>query len=107
VSDLHYSQLKTVPEEALAISGADRFSCRGGTLPTTRDIYEPIVHHLGVSGGIVKHGAATMTPHAMAVGRGGGGGHVGVVHGGHGFGHGGGHGYNRYGRSYGYGYGLY
>ena len=34
--------------------------------------------------------AAIMMPEAMAVGRGGGGGHVGVVHGGHGFGHGGG-----------------
>ena len=55
VSDLDYSQWKTVPEKALAISGADRFTRRGGTLPTTRDIYEPTAHHLGVSGGIVKH----------------------------------------------------
>ena len=31
VSDLHYSQRKTVPEKALTISGADRFSRRGGT----------------------------------------------------------------------------
>jgi hypothetical protein len=31
VSDLYYSQWKTVPEKALTISGADRFSRRGGT----------------------------------------------------------------------------
>src|SRR4249920_2930890 len=31
VSDLCYSQWKTVPEKALAISGADRFTRRGGT----------------------------------------------------------------------------
>jgi hypothetical protein len=31
VSDLHYSQWKAVPEKALTISGADRFSSRGGT----------------------------------------------------------------------------
>ena len=31
VSDLCYSQWKTVPEKALAISGADRFPRRGGT----------------------------------------------------------------------------
>ena len=31
VSDLHYSQWKTVPEKALAISGADRFTRRGAT----------------------------------------------------------------------------
>ena len=29
VSDLHYSQWKTVPEKALTISGADRFTRRG------------------------------------------------------------------------------
>ena len=31
VSDLHCSRWKVVPEKALAISGADRFTRRGGT----------------------------------------------------------------------------
>ena len=46
------------PEKMLTISGADRFSRRGGHLPTTRDIYKPIVYHLEIAGGIVKHGSA-------------------------------------------------
>jgi hypothetical protein len=46
------------PEKMPTISGADRFSRRGGHLPTTRDIYEPIVYHLEIAGGIVKHGSA-------------------------------------------------
>ena len=47
----------TFPREAVTISGVDRsvhWSWR--YLPTTRDIYEPIVRHLGDSGEIVKHG---------------------------------------------------
>jgi hypothetical protein len=31
MSDLHYSRWRTVPEKVLTISGADRFSRRGGT----------------------------------------------------------------------------
>ena len=36
------------PREMLTISGADWFSRRGRYLPTTRDIYEPIIYHLGM-----------------------------------------------------------
>jgi hypothetical protein len=51
---------KGVPEKALSISGADRFGGRGGYLPTTRDIHEPTVSYLGLSGGIVKHGGMSV-----------------------------------------------
>jgi hypothetical protein len=47
VSDLHYSRWKTVSEKPLTIFGANRFTRRGGTCRTTRDIYEPIVYQLG------------------------------------------------------------
>jgi hypothetical protein len=39
---LQYSQWKSVPEKLIG-------SLVVAYLPTTRDIYEPIVHHLGVS----------------------------------------------------------
>jgi hypothetical protein len=41
-SALQYSQWKSVPEKLIG-------SLVVAYLPTTRDIYEPIVHHLGVS----------------------------------------------------------
>jgi len=55
MSNLRSLQWQCVPEKALTVSGADRRPCRGGTCPTTRDIYESIVHGLALSGGIVKH----------------------------------------------------
>ena len=55
VSDLCYSQWKTVPEKALAISGADRFTRRGGTCRLHAMFMNQLSVNLGVSGGIVKH----------------------------------------------------
>src|SRR6516225_1761869 len=45
---------EVVPEKALTTAGSAHPS--GRYLPITRDIYEPIVHQLGVWGKIVKHG---------------------------------------------------
>jgi hypothetical protein len=43
---------ENVPQKALTITRVDRFVV--GCLPTTRDIYEPVVYDLGAAAGIVK-----------------------------------------------------
>ena len=64
------------PEKMLTISGASvQSSWR--YLPTTRDIHEPTAYHVGIAGGIVKHGGAigrvlerTGGPYALYRGKG-------------------------------------
>jgi len=40
----------------ITISGTNWFSRSWRHLPSTRDIYEPIIYHLGAAARIVKHG---------------------------------------------------
>ena len=56
--------VKAVPEKALTIAGADRFTRRGGA-HRLHAIYQPIGHKLGGTGGIVKHGGMSACPQAL------------------------------------------
>jgi hypothetical protein len=49
--------VRRLPEKMITISGTNWFR-PWRHLSTTRDIYEPIFHLLGVAVGIVKHAAA-------------------------------------------------
>jgi hypothetical protein len=42
----------------ITISGTNWFTRSRRRLPSTRDVYEPIGHHLGGAAGIVKYGTA-------------------------------------------------
>src|SRR4051794_14155747 len=54
VSDLCFSKGEAVPEKALTMSGADRFSRRGGTCRLHAILVNQLSITWGVLGGIVK-----------------------------------------------------
>jgi hypothetical protein len=67
VSDLHYFAMEKLflRKRSRSLEGLVHSSWR--YLPTTYDIYEPIVHHLRASGEFVKHGGREAYPKLLGI----------------------------------------